>query len=75
MEPEDDIRFAFDYDWSRVRHNPDPRPQEKGYYRQDWEGFYLHLEEVAEEGMPSSYGYLVVLSELYNVPPPLYKKR
>ncbi len=75
MAEEDDMRLAFDYDWTKVRYSPDPRPQEKGYYLNDWEGFYLHIGEVATGGMPSSYSYLLSLSKLYNVPPPLHKKR
>lgn len=69
------LKDVFDYDFKIVRTKANPRPQEKGFYTQDWEGFFLHLESVHEHGHPSSYEYLVNISTLYNVPVPINKKR
>ena len=73
-----DEEFAediFNYNYTNVRINKNPRPQQKGYYIKDWKGFFLHLGEVHAHGYPSSHGYLVTLCDIYNVPFPINRKK
>jgi hypothetical protein len=71
MEPIEDINCSYEH----IRTTNSPRPQTKGYYLQDYKGFYLHLNEFYTRGIPYSNNYLHTLSILYNVPAPIHKKK